>query len=319
MMFQGSMKYNDPFIRYRINPLLRLKPVTICIAAICDATTNPTILFCADRLVSAGIQFEGGSSKILQPTINCIVMETSNDSATSELVLEKFRHNLDRKKKYSIDELSNILSQECIKFRADVLDRQVVSRYNLAIEKLHAPPDSLLRDAVNELRIYPYPMFEFIVTGIDDIGAHIYTVDQDGNVKSWDFLGFTTIGSGGELAFSEMTKWTYSYQHPLSLSIPRIYFAKKASERAQGVGASTDYGFLTRIKKPDSEEIVPQTVFLSTMPEFIKSLDDAYQSIHNYEADTIVKIQKNIEEMQKNPPKQNTNEQFLIQFFRLLQ
>ena len=279
--------------------------MTVCIAAICNVASSPAVLVCADRLVSASIQFESGSSKIVLPTNYCAVMGTSDDSATSELVLKRFRHHLNHKKNYSIAELSDILSQECVTFKIDTLDREVMSNYNFAIEKLHVQPDSLVRDTIDALETHPRPEFEFIVTGIDDFGAHIYTVDRDGGIKSWDSLGFTTIGSGGRLAFLEMTKWTYDVQHPLSLCIPRIYFAKKASERAQGVGASTDYGFLAYMKKPDSEEITPQLVSLSELANLIQKLDDAYQSIHEHQTSTIVQMQKDIEEMQKNPPTQN--------------
>ena len=273
--------------------------MTVCIAAICTIGSSPAVLVCADRLVSAGIQFESGAPKIIPLTEYCIVMGASYDSVTSESILEKFGYNLDHKKRYSIAELSNALSQECIAFKTDTLDREVVHKYSFAIEKLHAPPDSLLRDTVNELEAHDYPVFQFIVTGIDDLGAHIYIVEQDGSVKSWNSLGFATIGSGGSLAFSEMTKWPYDTHHPPSLCIPRIYFAKRASERAEGVGASTDYGLLSYRKKHNSEEDVVGLEYLSMWPDLMNTLDEAYQSIRKHESDTIGQARTNIEEMQK--------------------
>jgi hypothetical protein len=152
---------------------------------------------------------------------------------------------------------------------------------------------------VNELRVYPYPLFEFIVAGLDSqTQAHIFTVDQDGNVKSWDFLGFTTIGSGSELAFSEMTKWYYEITQPLTLAIPRIYFAKKAAERAQGVGHYTDFGFIGYVQTTDNQ-IEPNPFLISGDPRIIKLLEEAHGSIGKNEADTINKTMQTIEGMFK--------------------
>jgi 20S proteasome alpha/beta subunit len=283
--------------------------MTICISGICDSSTTPTIIFCADRLVSAGIQFEGGSSKIIQVTINCVIMETSSDSATSEAVLDRFRKKIDQSKDHTILELAETLAHECADFRTESLDRQVVSKYNLVVDRLKADPNSLLRDAVNELRIHPYPIFEFIVSGLDNTGAHIYTVDQDGNVKSWDFLGFTTVGSGSELAFSEMTKWMYTDQQPLSLAIPRIYFAKKASERAQGVGKMTDFGFITLIHDVNTKKNSPQVFFISGNKETMTILENTHEAIKNQEANLIKQAQIEIDKILRPPvdqkPKDN--------------
>jgi hypothetical protein len=301
------MTIKDQFIRYRNNKPTRLKPVTICIAGICNTLVNPTILFCADRLVSAGIQFEGGSSKIIQVTQNCVVMESSNDSPASEMVLESLRVQLKQDQAYTVKQISEMLAKECIEQRRSKLEENVVYRYNLAVNNLKADANVILRDVVNELRVYPYPLFEFIVCGLDNPKEpHIFTVDQDGNIKSWDFLGFATIGSGSELAFSEMTKWLYSDQQPLSLAIPRIYFAKKASERAQGVGKITDYGFLTFIKNPKSDEFIPNAYFISTDQQMIKQLDESYNSIRSFEATTITNMQNEIDKRFKESQKQNS-------------
>ena len=278
--------------------------MTVCIAIICEDTSGPAVLVCADKLISAGIRFESGSSKIIQ-LANCVVMGASEDTGISELILKRFRYNLKPEQYYSVTNLSTILSQECTIFKKNMLDREVISKYNLVIEKLHIHSDSLSSDAIDELEKYDYPEFEFIVTGLDSAGAHIYTVDQDGSIKSWDFLGFTAIGSGSSLASLEMTKWMYPARQLLSLGIPRMYLAKRASERAEGVGTNTDYGILTYKKQHNSEDTVVKLTYLSELPDLMKTLDNAYNKILQNEADTIIEIQSSIEKMRKNSSEQN--------------
>jgi hypothetical protein len=141
-LFEKSSHYlsnkKDYFIRYRSNKTARLKPVTICIAAICNVTLSPVVLFYADRLVSAGIQFEGGSSKVIHVTKNITVMESSNDSAASEMVLEGLRAKIDLTKTYTVKQIAEMLAQECINHKKSELENNVVYRYNLAVNNLKA-------------------------------------------------------------------------------------------------------------------------------------------------------------------------------------
>jgi hypothetical protein len=65
--------------------------VTVGIAAMCDAVPDswPKIVLCADRLVSAGIQFESGESKIVKIEDFCYAISSSNNTSASDLILEK--------------------------------------------------------------------------------------------------------------------------------------------------------------------------------------------------------------------------------------
>lgn len=269
--------------------------MTICIAAICEVGRLPTVLFCADRLVSAGIQFEVGTSKIISATPNSIIMESSGDTPFSEVILDNFRNKIDQKKGYKISELSSILSDTCKEQREKTLDQNVVYRYNLAVSNLKGDANHILENVINELRAFPYPDFEFIVCGLDNPSSpHIFTVDQDGNIKSWDFLGFAVIGSGGSMALSEMTKWRFTTMDQLPISITRIYFAKKAAERAIGVGRSTDYGVLSYKQISDSEAV---PVMSNIDPDIIKELEAGHNEMMNTEGAVITKTANKIIEV----------------------
>lgn len=60
-----SAFYTERYIKIKKRKKSGVKPMTVCIAAICDAyTESPKIVFVADRLISAGIQFEHGIEKV---------------------------------------------------------------------------------------------------------------------------------------------------------------------------------------------------------------------------------------------------------------
>jgi len=285
--------------------------MTICIAAICNLPTSPTVVFCADRLVSAGIQFTGGSSKISKITSNCVVMESSDDSLISELIMERIRRKIEPQKQYSIREIADMFRIECNQFKQEKVEADVLEKYNLVTKKLSADPNQILKEAMNEIRTYQYPFFEFIIGGLDKEGdqAHIYKIDQDGALTTWNFLGFATTGSGSQLAFAELTKWFYASQHPLSYAIPRVYFAKKVSERAQGVGTHTDFGFITYYTLKETGKPQPTVFYISTSTQMMPILDTAFQKILKNESAEIGNVQTQLDAIfQQKPPDESTTD-----------
>jgi hypothetical protein len=285
------------FNRRLISSILRKRSMTICISAICNLPSTPTVIFCADRLVSAGIQFNSGSSKIILITPSCVIMASSDDSLISESIIEQLRAKLDPNKQYLIKEIAETLRKECIEYKKERVNDDVLEKYNLVTAKMAADPNSVIREAMSELHAYQYPYFEFIVCGLDNEAsmAHIYKVDQDGHLTNWDFLGFTTTGSGSQLAFAELTKWFYSSQHSLSHAIPRVYFAKKVSERALGVGNITDFGFLAPHKPVGKETIEIGTFYISTARNIMDDLEQGFKNVLEHEMKEITDIQQKID------------------------
>ena len=136
---------------------------------------------------------------------------------------------------------------------------------------------------------------------------HIYKVDQKGNVALWDSLGFATTGSGGELAFLEMTKWYFGDDVPLPLAMPRIYFAKKSSERAEGVGRTTDFAFLGY--SPNTGGTMECNVYeISSDVELIKKLDKAFEDVRTSEAEILGHLATDINDVYKTKAKKRADE-----------
>ena len=295
------MKRDNHLYEKRRNRYLRprrLRPVTICIAAICDFGSPhvpPAIVFCADRLVSAGIQFEGGEPKIKAIAPYCIAMQSSNDSLTSDLILEKVKQKISvLEKPAKIIEIVEMMRSECFALKKQWIEDTILSKYNVVFEKLGSKPEVTIKEAVNEVKEYKYPYeFSFIVLGLEaQREVHLFVIDQDGQYWLQDSLGFATIGSGGDLAFLEMTKHGYTRSFPAVMAIPRIYLAKRVSERAQGVGRFTDLAILF-FNEPKSDKFSPALQYLS-LPELTNKLDETYEALIKNEKAELEKLSQTV-------------------------
>lgn len=286
----------------RLNDSRYRKTMTICIAAICDEGTDSKILLCADRLISAGIQFESGSSKIVKITDYCYTLHASDDSLFSERVLEKVKERISQiDTPPTIKQIVDMFCEECITLKRSKQEKDVISKYNFVVQNTKADPNHILENIIDDIDNYQYPSFEFIIAGLDSpTEPHIYKVIQEGEWACWDSLGFVTTGTGQNLAFPEMTKWYYSKAQSMTFAIPRIYFAKKAAERVQGVGRSTDLSFLCYRQEQQTKTLIPRLYDISVDYGFIEKLDKSYETIVSNEADVLTKlaneIQKEIEQ-----------------------
>jgi hypothetical protein len=287
--------------------------VTVCIAAICDQINEegyyPKIVFCADRLVSAGVQYESRESKIKELTKYCYAMHSSTDARISDLILERVKARITNKENFAmkIKEIVDILCEECVKFKKEQADKEILFKYNWAIESLKANPDTVIKDAISEIQDYRYPnyglMCDFIVFGLElPKEAHIYKIDQDGKFLCCDAIGFETAGSGGSLAFLEMTRYPASREMGMVMAIPKVYMAKKVSERAEGVGRYTELYILYLIEDPNTKKIIPYVLNLFTK-DIIEKLDRVISSVHEYEITELDKLSKEIYEMFTRKPK----------------
>lgn len=272
------------------------KPMTVCIAAIADALTNsPKIVFAADRLVSAGVCFESGVPKIKELTNYAYVMISSNDALVSDLIATKaqkivFDH-LEKKNKLTIEQIAELFSKECEMRLKQDKEKKVFSEYNLTSDEfknkskdLH---DRIVQDIICKLYNYEYSLETlFLIIGIDS-KPHIYTVDQGGDVRLWDSIGFATAGDGGYLAYPEITKFSYNPNSGLSGVLVRVYNSKKVAERVGGVGKETDLAVLW--VAPDKD------VALWVAPDKVKDLlDEDIEDMKQKEEEIIKKVESKL-------------------------
>jgi hypothetical protein len=149
--------------------------------------------------------------------------------------------------------------------------------------------------AAKAVEEYMYPQFEFLVAGIElPNAAYIYTVNQNGDVRpQHDSNGFATVGAGGSMAFLELTKYTYAREVPMVEALPRVYFAKKASERVQGVGRWTDLWLLYFAQDLTTKEYVP-VVQSFTTDEYFQKFEAILVRIKEFETKELANIYQEI-------------------------
>jgi hypothetical protein len=134
--------------------------VTVCIAAITNVgmlnekkePIPPCIVFCADKLVSAGIQFESIEPKIKKITDYCYVMQSSNNALVSDLILERIRQKVGTPETpLKIEDIVRILSKECFDYKKEWFENNVLWKYNLVFDKFRVTPEPIVADAVKKL------------------------------------------------------------------------------------------------------------------------------------------------------------------------
>lgn len=270
--------------------------MTICIAAICDedSGSGKKIIFCADRQVSVGIQFEGGMKKYQKLTENCFIMDSTNDSLRSDLIIERTKERITDKKFSTIKEISDIVSEECENLKKEELQKDILWKYDSLSDSLKIYPASLLPFINQQLEDYDYDLScNFLVFGLEshDI-AHIYNIDEDGKQRLLDNLAFAMIGDGGNLALQEITKYPYSTDTTAVEAIARVHFAKRLAERAIGVGEDMDLCLMHMKINEDETEILRPLIFDMTKerPDIIEELDNGFEDINQYERDKVREI-----------------------------
>ena len=85
---------------------------------------------------------------------------------------------------------------------------------------------------------------ELLVAGMDDSGAHLFTIIHPGQLFPLATMGFGAIGSGGVHAGVRMSLGQHTKSASLTETLYSVYEAKRASEVAPGVGKLTDLALI---------------------------------------------------------------------------
>ena len=79
-----------------------------------------------------------------------------------------------------------------------------------------------------------------IIAGIDEDGAHLFTVSGVGAINTWSAGGYVAIGSGAEIAESAFIASQYTPYRDWMEALVLTHNAKRRAEEASGVGRTTD-------------------------------------------------------------------------------
>src|SRR6185437_15034485 len=220
-------------------------PVTICIATIAEADESPKIVFAADRLVSGQVQFEHGNPKIYELRKNCLLMLAGNPLKGS-LIISSVVEQIN-KKSVPLKELANKVSIETRLLRNKTVEEQLLYPRSLTLEKFYSQikqfPEWFADSIDDQLQEDPYQI-DFLLFGIENDVPHLYQIRTNGEVNSYDSLGFAAIGIGAGQSIAELGRYQYGSNISLSQAINLTYLAKKEADRVSGVGKETDLEIL---------------------------------------------------------------------------
>jgi hypothetical protein len=225
-------------------------------------------------------------------------MVSSNDTFVSDMIVKEAGNRI--KPNSTIKEIAALFSEECIKEKRKHQEREILGPMNLSysefLERSKDLPPDFVRTITNLLFDWDYELkTDFLILGID-AEPHIYTVDQDGESKLHDLLGFAVIGSGYSLAFPELTKFPYekgsiSWQ----MAMIRVYAAKKAAERMGGVGRLTNLAVLHMVEDEKTKAKTPST-WVPRPSEIYVVLDKGIKKLVDNEIQTLNEVNKELED-----------------------
>jgi len=200
-------------------------------------------------------------------------------------------------KKKTIKEIAEVISEEYKRQLRKNIETGVLNPFGLNYdtykEALNTFPSWISVSIFTSIKNYDFEEMgvEFLIFGLDEGVPHIYSVGIGGKIDCHDHIGFAIIGSGRRQALSEMTKYPYSPDIHFLESIRRIYYSKKSSERARGVGKETD--LLVLHSMVEKEKITP--VLFIPDKDIFRSLDMSIEGTKSVEESAVQATLKSLE------------------------
>lgn len=206
----------------------------------------------ADRMftVSAvGLEFETEEQKIESLGQSCVMMFSGNSAYGTE-VLNETRLRLGGNQSPAIADVVPHAESAYKVVRARKAESQIVGAslgqdYAAFLQRGGTLPQYLQPQAtmfqqivtlVNQFNIG----LDAIVAGVDATGARIAQITHPGLVAWMDKLGYSAIGSGAVQALTCLYLGAQTRHRNLFETLYSVYEAKRAAERAPGVGKETN-------------------------------------------------------------------------------
>lgn len=267
--------------------------MTICISAICNGGNS--VIVASDKMITYTYppyhQFEHPKPKIHKISNKIVLMSAGSALLPSEF-LEILQEKIEKVRvpPSSVRKVANIAVDTYKLVRINTIENRILSKYGIQWSEYKQflssgkMPEVFYRivGQVEEFRLE----LDVIIAGVDNSGAHIYVIDNPGDISSFDDIGYTAIGSGSYHAIRSFIENNYSIDLPLNIATYVVYEAKKYAECAPGVGKQTEL------------VIINESGIYIVKEELMQTLDNIYESkikkINNLRKEVIAEIQKNI-------------------------
>lgn len=224
--------------------------MTLCMAALCVAENgNAHAVVAADRMVTYGgfIEFEHTVPKMAHPApfaVALIAGDTLIGTRLATMVAAEFKGANPR-----VADIAERTASRYLEMRSMLIESQILCPRGLDLGSFygnHASLNPQVTMMLDQQMAQFNPDIELLVAGVDDEGAHIYSIHNPGKPeREHDFIGYSAIGSGGIHALQAMIGFRHSPTADLRETIFRVYAAKRRAEVAPGVGVDTDMALVS--------------------------------------------------------------------------
>jgi hypothetical protein len=248
------------------------KPVTVCVACLCNWTYAPNdfgraAVTASDREITAGdVEYEPPQFKVSFQGKRAIIL-IAGDYPTHSAALQQTQRTIARASEEDPATVAEIYasSLRSLKFKhaCDIYLSPLGLKSDIFTSKSDIPND-LLVSLANQVQSYAGQPTEAIVVAGDDADTHLYLVDSDSKVTCQDDVGFVAIGIGAWHAKSLLMQAKYFNRTNFAMALSLAHSAKKRAEIAPGVGKSTDMF------------IVNRTGWAPVAPELLSLVDGSY-------------------------------------------
>jgi hypothetical protein len=227
--------------------------MTVCIAAACNE--GKAMVVAADRMFTnpgLSVEFETEEKKIEPLGRKCVAMASGNSVHATE-ILELTRLRLANQTP-PIFQVATYLKEEYGKvrnrkaFETVVLpmvgmDFEQYQKANMPLPTYMDKQNQMYQNiAINSMNFNLGT--DFLVAGIDQIGAQLAHVAHPGVLSPLGKLGYAAIGSGANHAMLRLSLDKQSRHRGIYETLASVYIAKRMAEVAPGVGDATDIAII---------------------------------------------------------------------------
>jgi len=241
------------------------------------------IVGASDRMLTVGdVEFERPVPKLYKLSTSIVAMIAGDAGAQDEIcnrTIEKIGTDLP-----SVRDAVTVYCAEVAGYHKRNGEREVLASLGLNMKSFIRRQQELgsefsdrilfdLKEAKDNVGI------ETIIAGVDNVGAHIYTIGNEGSALCQDSVGFAAIGYGARHAESQFILQAYSSQLDLANASLLAFTAKRRAEVAPGVGKYTDV-----------YAISPTGLISNPInPTVIKIIEAAYEQMEKDQNEAIIR------------------------------
>jgi 20S proteasome alpha/beta subunit len=240
----------------------RKRPMTVCIAAVCNMghDDGPAIIAASDRMITMGeLEYEPDQAKCIPLASRTLGLLAGDMELHAHVVPIVQRKVLDAIKEdpsnINVGTVAAFYAEEFAYYRRTLAEREILIPRGLDFERFYNRQSIMAHYQVKEIddTLTSYLVnSSAIVAGLDQTGAHIYKIENPGVARCWDTSFFACIGSGENMASTQFIVSGFEKRWTLPRAAWLVFSAKAKAESSGGVGRKTDLFIIRKEQQIES-------------------------------------------------------------------